>query len=498
MFAALNTSVMEKITPKPEVGTTTLGEDQQFVGTTSRSVKTFTSFNAGNRTLSLVMSLYDLQRYTAIANDRSKPEERAQRPLDVNHARKIGKYILKGLLIAAKRKRLNHHKEVSQAMSDILREFGHESYVSIAPIVASYRDCAPGGTDINVQRLEVVNELASYKVFLHDRDTFWIVDGQHRRAGLKMVADFLEQVLNFRKYPTQIPLYRKKGTKEVSAEEMEVWQEAFEQMRECHVTVEVHLGLSIEDERQLFHDLNNLGKAVEKGLSFQFDDTDPVNLYIRDHLEEGILEGLVVMKDKVNWDEREFGYKDLTAVNAVLFMNKTTTKGASAIDVEEKTAGANTFWQLVTDKAGWTAHGAENMKKATVLGQPVVLKALAKLWYDYNWGRNTELNTPENRQRFVEGLSTNPDLNFSHDNPMWRYYELPQREREDYGIAKLAEYLPIEAEGNRDIGKWDPHGKVFRFGAKHNDIFPIIGDMIRWKLGLPKRHKSEQLELQEG
>ena len=26
-----------------------------------------------------------------------------------------------------------------------------------------------------------------------------------------------------------------------------------------------------------------------------------------------------------------------------------------------------------------------------------------------------------------------------------------------------------------------------RFGAKHNDIFPIIGDMIRWKLGLLSR-----------
>jgi hypothetical protein len=26
-----------------------------------------------------------------------------------------------------------------------------------------------------------------------------------------------------------------------------------------------------------------------------------------------------------------------------------------------------------------------------------------------------------------------------------------------------------------------------RFGAKHNDIFPILGDMIRWSLKLPSR-----------
>jgi hypothetical protein len=32
---------------------------------------------------------------------------------------------------------------------------------------------------------------------------------------------------------------------------------------------------------------------------------------------------------------------------------------------------------------------------------------------------------------------------------------------------------------------------AMRFGAKHNDIYPIVGDMIRWKLGLPSRHSSE-------
>jgi hypothetical protein len=29
-----------------------------------------------------------------------------------------------------------------------------------------------------------------------------------------------------------------------------------------------------------------------------------------------------------------------------------------------------------------------------------------------------------------------------------------------------------------------------RFGNKHNDIYPILADMIRWKLDLPNRHKK--------
>jgi hypothetical protein len=35
--------------------------------------------------------------------------------------------------------------------------------------------------------------------------------------------------------------------------------------------------------------------------------------------------------------------------------------------------------------------------------------------------------------------------------------------------------------------------KVMRFGAKYNDIFPILGDMIRWKVELSNRHQQREL-----
>ena len=51
----------------------------------------------------------------------------------------------------------------------------------------------------------------------------------------------------------------------------------------------------------------------------------------------------------------------------------------------------------------------------------------------------------------------------------------------------LIDYLPV-SDGNRDMGARD--ADCMRFGAKHNDIYPLIGDMIRYKLQLPKRkHK---------
>ena len=120
----------------------------------------------------------------------------------------------------------------------------------------------------------------------------------------------------------------------------------------------------------------------------------------------------------------------------------------------------------------------------TVAAQPVVLKALAKLTYDFAFSKRK----PDDADTLLEKLLTGiPKLDLSHANRMWRFYELSEEER-DAELPGLKDYLPSSDEGfNRDIGKYDPVAKVMRFGAKHNDIFPILSDMIRWTLGLPTR-----------
>jgi hypothetical protein len=83
-------------------------------------------------------------------------------------------------------------------------------------------------------------------------------------------------------------------------------------------------------------------------------------------------------------------------------------------------------------------------------------------------------------------------FDFSHNNPVWQYYEMTEEDRVKNNLQGLREYLPSDDEGyNRDIGKFDPSTGWMRFGAKHNDIYPIIGDMIRWSLGLPRRGQKE-------
>jgi len=72
-------------------------------------------------------------------------------------------------------------------------------------------------------------------------------------------------------------------------------------------------------------------------------------------------------------------------------------------------------------------------------------------------------------------------------------------ERKKYNLEGLKDYLPSEDEGyNRDMGVYDKIAHTFRFGAKHNDIYPIIGDMIRWKAELPKRSRTGIYNLKAG
>jgi hypothetical protein len=241
----------------------------------------------------------------------------------------------------------------------------------------------------------------------------------------------------------------------------------------------------------MFHDLNNLGKKVEESLAYKFDEANPVNHFIKHELvlhedDGGFFKPRLVEKDVVDWqdDEGQLSRKDLIAVNAVLFLNKTNVAGAQPAIVEARKDVATRFWEAINEIPGFGEPGAKNR---TVAAQPVVLKALAKLVFDFAFGKNPD---PDSLELLLEGIKQS-DIDFSHTNPMWRYQELTAADIKKFALTELEEYLPpMDSGANRDLGKYDSTNKVMRFGAKHNDIFPVLGDMIRWKLGLPNRQKT--------
>lgn len=458
--------------------------------TYGRQVKTFVGFNTGFRTFTVNLSLFEVQEMTEVANEQSKTTTAiAQRKLDISHASAIGKYILKGLLTAARRKNGKQGKRTSEAFETIQKNMGTQPYLSIPPLVASLRSCEPNGTNLKVNAMKSDGgETACYKIFLNPGDTLWVVDGQHRRMGLQLVHEFLKYIATHHKYPARASLYSQTSKDDLTANILDVWADCNQMLRECYIAMEVHLGLTIDQERQLFHDLNNLSKKVDKSLALNFDGSNPINSFIGEVILDDLFNEYdfpqIVEKDKSDWNTKGLTRQELVAVNALLFLNKTNINGAVPAVTEPKLEEAREFWETILSIESFTS---DNPKQETVAAQPVVLKAIAKLTFDFLFGKNKEWINEENASLLKEGIKT---FDFSHSNPVWRYYELNNDQRIQLGLTGIEEFLPSDDEGfNRDIGKFDEHAGVFKFGAKHNDIYPIIGDMIRWKLGLPNRKK---------
>lgn len=449
-------------------------------------IMTQIAHNMGNRTFLLTLPMKVFYERSIVANERGNNGEAvAQRALNLPHATGLAKYMLKGLVHAAQFKREMDKKDVSLSLIDLENHLGKQPYVSMQPIVCNFRDINPRLNNLRGERIlsEGTKETVGFKVWLPQNQLFHVVDGQHRRKAMQLLFDFLNNAISTHILTSKGNLLMPfKG--ELSNQMISSLQEIlFVANAFATVQIECHLGLDVDQERQLFHDLNNLGKKVESSLALQFDNSNPVNVFIKEALidDSSVMNWEVVEKDILDWhkDNGEISRKDLVSINARLFLNKTNISGALPAQIDPKKEAVILFWEKVCSIPFIGKNGA---KINTVAAQPVVLKALAKLAYDFKFGKKAD------ELLFNKLLTGIPNINFSHDNPMWRYYQLSNKT--ELNILGLKEYVPTDDEGyNRDLGLYDEHTKTMRFGSKHNDIFPIIGDMIRWSLSLPSRHQ---------
>lgn len=446
----------------------------------------FIGHNLGHRVFTMSVPFRQFYDISDVANDRDAGPV-AQRPLDMEHARNLAKYMLRGLVSAARMRRVIQEKAVPESYDAIMSILGNQPYFSLQPFVCNIRNTTYGGSGgggIRGLRLEAKNgETAGFKVFLSERHVLWVIDGQHRRAGADMVMSFLQAVRQSGKYPGKAPVIFPEKSRDVTADEMTVWNEAYDAARSyATITIEVHLGLDIDQERQLFHDLNKLGKKVSSSMALQFDSSNPITQFIKGSLvADGVLR--VTDVEAKDWaaDTGEMVLKDLVAVTSLAFLNKSNAAGATPAIVEPRQDAVLRLWQRISEIPGF---GEARAKEKTVASQPVVLKALAKLAFDLNFSNRR----PDDGTELFETLLTKlEEVDFSHANPMWRYFNLSAEEIEGAALKGLETWLPPSDTGaNRDMGSLQ--GGFMRFGAKHNDIYPIIGDMIRWKIGLPNRH----------
>jgi hypothetical protein len=410
--------------------------------------------------------------------------EPSQRPINENHALGLARYIVKGEVASLERSFGERNEAVPPALKRIADELGRESYYALAPIVANIRPTR----HFSLQR--DVNDSRYHILTMASEELLRVIDGQHRTRARVIVFDWLKSILAHAKYPAGRRLgpavyLPSDGRLDVTGEEMRVWGEIYRRWLRAGIEISLHIDLDSEQERQLFFVLNKLGLKVDASLAFEFDEGNAVNQYIKNALIDH-LKLKVVAKDRADRDEGEIALKDLIAVNAILFLNKTNVRSATPVLVEPREGLATKFWQQVTAIPGFGLSGA---RKATVAAQPVLLKALAKLVHDFAFGRE------QNAESLDTLLSAIPQrLDLSHSNPAWRYYSYPSQAERDVRCPGLAAYLPPEGTGNRDLGGYDANHKVMNFGAKHNDIFPLLGDIVRWTLKLPARqHRTAAL-----
>lgn len=457
------------------------------LGSDDEPVNVLVGYNLGNLTWSGDVSIAKFVEWSEIANDPDRGEV-AQRKLDPAHAKSLAAFMLKGLINAAIIKRRLQNKDVPEAFASIQERLGTKPYCALQPIVANIRAIDPNKPSIRAERATTSRgETVGFKVFMPRNYRWWVVDGQHRRFGGEMVLDWLKEVTRNGKYPARGGIVDLKG--EVTPEEMTVWLEAYECARNfATVKIEFHLGLDTDQERQLFHDLNNLGKKINVSQATEFDQGNPINHFVRETIENEL--GVVASdRDVKDWskDDGSMLTKDLAGINAIAFLNRTNVRSATPSVVNERSAVIERLWNAIIALPNFGQPGA---KLKTVAAQSVVLKALAKLTFDLQFSNRRPNDGDVLYDHMLEHLE---DIDFTHGNPMWQFYQMSEADRDKHGIADLAEYLPNRgvdtATSNRDIGAYQ--GGVMRFGAKHNDIFPILADMMRWKLQLPNRHAGD-------
>lgn len=480
---------------------TTLAELGGF-DSSERTIPVLAGGNMGHLTLKMNLSIRELIDMTRVYNITTLEELGvkeggldAQRVLNDAHAKNLARYIVIGLVETNVRRMKRLGQTVSPRIDTLQNQLGKSEYSCLQPFVTNIRDCKPGGEDLIVERIEEktkggdISRLDGVlKVVLTSKHIMSVVDGQHRRYAFDLVMKWLTEINNMKKYPAR-GVFNPEDTllegEYLDAEIFEFWRQVLDlAIKESFVTVECHLGATAIQERQIFSDLNSKGKTVELSQTLEYDSSDAVNAFIKQKLiGEEIIQFETVVKDSSSWqdDEGALLRKDLNPITALCMFGKSSTKNISPSMVSKHGSIAEKFWESVQKVKGFAKKGA---RAKTVAAQPVVLKAIARLAYDLGYGKGGM----KNEKQLIElwkAVQTGK-LDFSHKNVAWRSLILSAADREKL-LPGVSEYVHVPSGTNLDAGTYDAESGWVRYGAKHNDIYPRIGDLIRYQLGFDPR-----------
>lgn len=103
------------------------------------------------------------------------------------------------------------------------------------------------------------------EVRISTRGKLYIADGQHRCGGIKLCVEKVEAALE-------------EARNSDDKEGLEYWGSILKDLEETNLPVVIFTDLMKNDEKQLFHDLNNLGVSVNHSQALYLDHNDQFNL----------------------------------------------------------------------------------------------------------------------------------------------------------------------------------------------------------------------------
>ena len=108
---------------------------------------------------------------------------------------------------------------------------------------------------------------------------------------------------------------------------------------------------------------------------------------------------------------------------------------------------------------------------------------MARLFFELAFSK-TDKNE-EDLQILIKAIKSGK-LDFSHKNKVWKSLFLTTSERTNT-YSGIEKYVHVPQGTNLDAGTFDDKNNWVRFGNRHNDIYPRIGDLIRYQLGFSPR-----------
>jgi hypothetical protein len=328
--------------------------------------------NLGNTTITTAVPMKTFFGMSVVANreNADSEEEIAQRNLNMPHAKKLAIYMVKGIMQYAQTLRKEDGEAPSAVIDDILDIIGRNVYTSVQPFVCNIRNCGQDLTELGyADQFDASGFPVGSTVRLSNKTLFYLVDGQHRREAMRIILDFFRVSQSVKRLPKTSLLAPYKITDPIA------FSDAMAELLEIAETeptaqVECHLGLTIEEERQLFADMNNRARKVEHNIVTTFDASNPICSLVTD-----------LRSKEATTASSEISMDKAISITSKIIGNNYKPKPCTPLFVRERANVAHDFWKSVT------INKKNNPSNTNMLNSMGILKALATLLFRYNFAK---------------------------------------------------------------------------------------------------------------